>query len=205
MDTKNESAEVTLAAASVAGEVYQVGIIARKLSLAAKNAMAMVMRAGSTASGLRVVSDFFSELASNAIISAHEIHQSAVLISHNSVAQWRMNAFDIAMDQACLLNENSSDLQALRLRARQSSEQRRLELYSSFRKEWTQLINFLEDIDQQIKASSVIAVNFRLEALETGQQTQLLNHMAKDIDLLSGQIKAHVQRSLKLLRDLRIV
>jgi hypothetical protein len=67
------------------------------------------------------------------------------------------------------------------------------------------LINYLDDIDQQIKASGVIAVNFRLEALGTGQQTQLLNHMAKDIDLLSGQIKEHVQRSLKLLRDLRIV
>lgn len=205
MVKKNESAEVTLAAARVAGEVYQVGIIARKLSLAAKNAMAMVMRAGSTASGLRVVSDFFSELASNAIVSAQQIHQSAVLISHNSVAQWRMNAFDSAMEFACELNSESAALRDLRLRSRRGSEQHRLELHSNFRKEWTQLINFLEDIDQQIKASSVIAVNFRLEALETGQQTQLLNHMAKDIDLLSGQIKAHVQRSLKLLRDLRIV
>ncbi|WP_196157632.1 hypothetical protein [Reinekea sp. G2M2-21] len=202
---RNESAEVTVASARVAGEVYQVGIIARKLSLAAKNAMAMVMRAGSTASGLRVVSDFFSELANTSITSAHQIHHSAVLISHNSVAQWRMNSFDDAMDAACRLNHQSKGLSTLRETMLARGEKRRNELQTSFRKEWTQLINFLEEIDQQIKASSVIAVNFRLEALETGQQTQLLNHMAKDIDLLSGQIKAHVQRSLKLLRDLRIV
>jgi hypothetical protein len=202
---RNVSAEVTLAAAMVAGEVYQVGLIARKLSLAAKNAMAMVMRAGSTASGLRVVSDFFSELANNAINSAHSIHQSAVFISHNSVAQWRLSAFDEAMVRANQLNPSSQSLAALLETSSAESEIRRSQLKSAFRKEWTELINYLDDIDQQIKASGVIAVNFRLEALGTGQQTQLLNHMAKDIDLLSGQIKEHVQRSLKLLRDLRIV
>lgn len=202
---RNISAEVTLASAMVAGEVYQVGLIARKLSLAAKNAMAMVMRAGSTASGLRVVSDFFSELANNAINSAQSIHQSAVFISHNSVAQWRLNAFDEAMKKALDLSLESHKIDMMLRHSKQASQARRNELQTSFRKEWTQLINYLDDIDQQIKASGVIAVNFRLEALETGQQTQLLNHMAKDIDLLSGQIKEHVQRSLKLLRDLRIV
>jgi hypothetical protein len=202
---RNISAEVTLASAMVAGEVYQVGLIARKLSLAAKNAMAMVMRAGSTASGLRVVSDFFSELANNAISSAHSIHQSAVFISHNSVAQWRLSSFDVAMAKTIQLNPDSPALASMVERSIQDSDLRRQHLQSAFRKEWTELINYLDDIDQQIKASGVIAVNFRLEALGTGQQTQLLNHMAKDIDLLSGQIKEHVQRSLKLLRDLRIV
>jgi len=202
---RNESAKVTLASATVAGEVYQVGLIARKLSLAAKNAMAMVMRAGSTASGLRVVSDFFSELANNAINSAGEIHQSAVLISHNSVAQWRMNSFEDAMLKAQQLNPDSKALEEMVQTTLDESDRRRMVLQTEFRKEWTQLINYLDGIDQQIKASAVIAVNFRLEALETGQQTQLLNYMAKDIDLLSGKIKEHVQRSLKLLRDLRIV
>lgn len=202
---RNISAEVTLASAMVAGEVYQVGLIARKLSLAAKNAMAMVMRAGSTASGLRVVSDFFSELANNAINSAQSIHQSAVFISHNSVAQWRLSAFDDAMRRSVALNPAAHNVNALLKKSQQRSQVRKQELQTNFRKEWTQLINYLDDIDQQIKASGVIAVNFRLEALETGQQTQLLNHMAKDIDLLSGQIKQHVQLSLKLLRDLRIV
>ncbi len=84
---KYESAEVTLASAKVAGEVYQVGLIAQKLSLAAKNAMAMVTRSGSTGSGLRVVSDFFTELANNAIASAQLINKTAVLIAHNSVEQ----------------------------------------------------------------------------------------------------------------------
>lgn len=202
---QSESAEVTLASARVAGEVYQVGIIARKLSLAAKNAMAMVMRAGSTASGLRVVSDFFSELANDAITSAAEIHQSAVVISHNSVSQWRMNSFTSSMSRAIELNPESETLKTLNRETQQQVDAKRSSLQSDFRKEWSQLINYLDDIDQQIKASGVIAVNFRLEALETGQQTQLLNHMAKDIDNLSSQIKEHVQRSLKLLRDLRVV
>jgi hypothetical protein len=202
---RNKSAEVTLASARVAGEVYQVGLIARKLSLAAKNAMAMVMRAGSTASGLRVVSDFFSELANTAIDSSQEIHQSAVLISNNSVAQWRLNSFNSAMEKAAELNPDSLSLKAMVEKSNEVSEEKHRELQAEFRNEWTQLINYLDGIDQQIKASGVIAVNFRLEALETGQQTQLLNHMAKDIDLLSESIKEHVQRSLKLLRDLRIV
>lgn len=202
---QNKSAEITLVSARVAGEVYQVSIIARKLSLAAKNAMAMVMRSGSTASGLRVVSDFFSELATNAINSASDIHQSAVFISHNSVAQWRQNAFDSAMSKACELNPDSERLGQLQYETQMLTDKQMNKLLSDFRREWARLTTYLEDIDQQIKASGVIAVNFRLEALGTGEQTQLLNHMAEDIDQLSGQIKDHIQRSLKLLRDLRVI
>lgn len=199
----NEAAIVTLASARVAGEVYQVERIAKSLSLAAKNAMAMVMRAGSTASGLRVVSDFFSELAKNAIIVANDIHSYAVGISQNSVAQWRISSFDSAMVRAVSLNQSSQPLNRAYALCKQENGQRQRVLQQSFNKEWADLIRSLEDLDQQIKASAVIAVNFRLEALSTGQQRELLNHMATEIDALSKQIKGHVSMSLKILRDTR--
>jgi uncharacterized protein YbjQ (UPF0145 family) len=165
--------------------------------------MAMVMRAGTTASGLRVVSDFFSELANDAISIANQIHNSAVSISHNSVSQWRLNSFESALEQARALNSDSASLNHLvKLKDRSCDEQRR-HLKKEFRADWSSLIQCLEDLDQQIKASAVIAVNFRLEALTTGQQRDLLNHMATEIDSLSVQIKTHVQNSLKILRDIR--
>lgn len=199
----NEAAIVTLASARVAGEVYQVERIAKSLSLAAKNAMAMVMRAGSTASGLRVVSDFFSELAKNAITVANDIHSYAVGISQNSVAQWRISSFDSAMARAVSLNQSSQPLNNAYELCKKENGQRQRVLQQSFNKEWSHLIRSLEDLDQQIKASAVIAVNFRLEALSTGQQRELLNHMATEIDALSKQIKGHVNTSLKILRDTR--
>lgn len=199
----NEAALVTLASARVAGEVYQVERIAKSLSLAAKNAMAMVMRAGSTASGLRVVSDFFSELAKNAITVANDIHAFAVGISHNSVSQWRLSAFDAAMARAVEMNQTSSALHQAFATSQKNSEHRQRVLQQQFKKDWSHLIRALEDLDQQIKASAVIAVNFRLEALSTGQQRELLNHMATEIDSLSKQIKSHVNRSLRILRDTR--
>ena len=63
-----------IASSQVAGELYRASRIARQLSLAAKNSQAIVHRAGSRVAGLKVISEYFADLALKTIKLAEEIN-----------------------------------------------------------------------------------------------------------------------------------
>lgn len=198
-----ESSQIMLACAKVAGEVHQVGVIARKLSFVAKNATALVLRAGRADSGLKVVSEFFSELAIHAIRSAKRVDELIIVISELSVVQWRSAEFITAVDRSIEMREAVGDVPQVRQATRASADQSQM-LAKEFKQRWNQLIGCLDDIDQEIKAGAVIAVNFRLEALSNDEQLAQLNDMANEIDEMSSRIKRHVQKSLKQLKSLSV-
>ena len=50
----------------------------------------------------------------------------------------------------------------------------------------------LEEIQQYMQASRVIAVSFRLEATQTDEYQGILDDMADNIDVFSEKIKQHV-------------
>lgn len=198
----NVPVSATIAAANVSGQLYRAGEIAKNLSLAAKNSRAMVMRAGSRAAGLQVISDFFAELASNTIQLSGEINQCAISISNNSVTQWRTHTLTHHLNQAGIKDENPELKELVNTKVTQSED--RLEhLIAQFSSNIKQLDSYLERIEEQIRASSVIAVNFRLEATQTGEFQPMLNHMADNIDFLSNKIKEHVSASQHYMKELR--
>lgn len=75
-----------ITSSQVAGELYRASGIARQLSLAAKNSQAVVHRAGSKVAGLKVISEYFADLATKTIRLAEEINSISLDISyHNKV------------------------------------------------------------------------------------------------------------------------
>lgn len=194
----------TIAAANVSGELFRAGEIARRLALAAKNSQAMVLRAGSRAAGLQVISGYFAELANSTIELSREVNLYAITISNNSVAQWRTHSLlqrlnktkqsDACTDRTCIVIEKQLDKSLHKL----------AELQTEFRQKLQHLESNLEEIESQMRASNVIAVNFRLEATQTGEYQPMLNHMADNIDGLSNQIKKHVDRSQEHMEELKI-
>lgn len=203
LDNTDVPVAATIAAANVAGELYRAGIVARSLSLAAKNSRAMVLRAGSQAAGLQVISGFFAELAATTISLSKEINVFAVKISNNSVSQWRNHNL---VQQLAVCSQRNADNEEIAQVTKYHTEQAGHTLSSlveAFHKDLRKLENFLEEIESQMRASSVIAVNFRLEATQTGEFQPMLNHMAANIDQLSNQIKQHVETSQRHMRDLK--
>ena len=70
--------KLTIAAATVAAELFHAEVIAKQLTISAKNAAAIVLRAGSQAAGLSVISSYYDELASKTITLARSINITAV-------------------------------------------------------------------------------------------------------------------------------
>jgi hypothetical protein len=203
VNTKQRDVSVlaTIASARVAGELYRASVVARKLSLAAKNSRAMVLRAGSMAAGLQVISEYFAELASSTISLSELINAQTILISRISVRQWRQQTLNTKLT-TCINAANAQQISELTQRL-EVSENTLAEMKQDFMKGMRGLENYLEEIQGLVRSSSVVAVNFRLEATQTGEFQPQLNSMADDIESLSNQIRDYLENSLKHLNRIR--
>lgn len=196
-----DSAQIIRISAQIAHEAYKVSVTARQLSFIAKSTTAVVLRTGHAESGLKVLSEFFSELATHAIENAAKVDDLIVGITGNVVAQWRIESFIAAAARAHSIRP---DLDLKGSDAQVKAHEKLMALKHEFYQRWHELVSCLDEIEQEIKAGAVIAVNFRLEAMSVGMSLNQLDHLSNEIDTLSDTIKTHVQQSLKLLREFRL-
>ncbi|MCP5326670.1 MAG: hypothetical protein H7A09_10165 [Oceanospirillaceae bacterium] len=201
MRQSSHIATQTAAAATISGHLFRASVIARQMALAAKNSRAMVLRAGSKAAGLKVISDFFDELADKTIGLSKAINQCAIGISQNSVRQWRVQTFIDRMNTTTKRVEHHKQ-KALR-NTLDSAVNTMGDLQSDLLHQLRTLRDQLDSIHHFMQASNVVAVTFRLEATQTGEFQPLLLHMAENIDGLSNRIKFHINTSQSQLAQFR--
>lgn len=209
-DQENASAQIaqqTAAAATISGHLFRASITARQMALAAKNSRAMVLRAGSKAAGLKVISDYFDDLADKTITLSSTINHYAVAISQNSVRQWRTITFidKVRKGQNYLKRaENTQNSIGQLEPAIDKASVYRLELANKLHSQLKNLKDQLENIHHYMQSSNVVAVTFRLEATQTGEFQPLLEHMAATIDGLTNDIKSHISTSQNQLNVFNI-
>lgn len=177
----------TIASSQVAGELYRASMIARQLSLAAKNSQAVVHRAGSRVAGLKVISEYFADLALKTIKLAEAINTISLDISHLAVERWRQNTLVDHLFESQEKTENDDVLLIIR-----ETRQKQEGINNRFNIEIRSLESQLEEIQQYMQASRVVAVSFRLEATQTDEYQGILEDMANNIDVFSEKIKQHV-------------
>ena len=192
----------TAAAATVSGHLFRASLIAKHLALAAKNSRALVLRAGEKAAGLKVISDYFDELAGKTISLSITINKKAISISRSSVRQWRTQTF---LDR---MNKSQTRLSGSKARQLdlpiEGGQHYLTNLISTLRSELRELNELLADIRQYMQSSNVVAVTFKLEATQTGEFQSLLEDMAKKIDNHSNDIKYHITSSQNQLAQFQI-
>jgi hypothetical protein len=176
-----------ITSSQVAGELYRASMIARQLSLAAKNSQAIVHRAGSRVAGLKVISEYFADLALKTIKLAEAINTISLDISHLAVERWRQNTLVDHLFDSQEKTEND-DVNSIILETRKKQE----DINNRFNVEIRSLESQLEEIKQYMQASRVVAVSFRLEATQTDEYQGILEDMANNIDVFSEKIKQHV-------------
>lgn len=190
----------TITSASISAELGKACGKAKKLSLAAKNARAMVLRVGDRATGLKVVTDYFSELADNTISLADNINLVANQISGVTVARWRTETLIEQLQKSRKLDQSGSAFESVSLRKVCDKVglnlQKDVEAADQLIRE---LEMELEEIQRQMRAADVVCVTFLLEATKTGEFQEILKSMANNIKQLADDIKAHVTRSQALL------
>ena len=192
----------TAAAATISGHLFRASLIAKHLALAAKNSRAMVLRAGEKAAGLKVISDYFDELADKTINLSATINEKAISISRTSVRQWRTQTFLDRMDnsQTRLAANKAQQLNP----SIEDGQHYLTKLINALRSELGELNDLLADIRQYMQSSNVVAVTFKLEATQTGEFQPLLEDMAKKIDNHSNDIKYHITTSQNQLAQFQI-
>jgi hypothetical protein len=176
-----------ITSSQVAGELYRASGIARQLSLAAKNSQAVVHRAGSKVAGLKVISEYFADLALKTIKLAEEINTISLDISHMAVERWRQNTLVGHLYESQAKTENDTVAVII-----SSTKKRQLDINNQFNTEIRRLENQLSEIQQHMQASRVVAVSFRLESTQSDEYQGILEDMASNIDVFSEQIKQHV-------------
>lgn len=176
-----------IASSQVAGELYRASRIARQLSLAAKNSQAIVHRAGSRVAGLKVISEYFADLALKTIKLAEEINTISLSISHMAVERSRQITLIEHLFDSQTKNENNSVALVI-----DKTKTRQTVINDKFNFELRRLENQLGEIQQHMQASRVVAVSFRLEATQTDEYQGILEDMASNIDVYSEKIKQHV-------------
>lgn len=193
LQAASQIATQTAAAATISGHLYRASLTAKRMALSAKNSRAMVLRAGSKAAGLKVISDYFDELANKTINLSNTINQLAIAISQNSVRQWRTHSF---LDRVQKCKNRVGDQKSAQLNGAMDDGAVLLDtLNHTLHSQVNKLRDQLADIRQYMQSSNVVAVTFRLEATQTGEFQPLLEHMAHTIDGLSNEIKGHITTS----------
>lgn len=193
-------ASASVCAAAVAAELDRASQVARQLSLTAKNARVVVMRAGNRAASLKVISDFFDDLASKTIALAKNINVVAIDISRLAVSGWRDSMLISQLHRSAeLANQWGVDVSLNTYTAQ--LEMKHEELVSVFHKKLNKLASELSEIQRLMRAANVISVTSRLEATQTGEFEGILVEMANTIQSQSDQIKLHVSRSQQILES----
>jgi hypothetical protein len=176
-----------ITSSQVAGELYRASGIARQLSLAAKNSQAVVHRAGSKVAGLKVISEYFADLALRTIKLAEDINRISLDISHMAVNRWRQNTLVGHLLESQKKTENDKVAEIIA-----KTKDRQMDINNQFNIEIRRLESQLSEIQQHMQASRVVAVSFRLEATQTNEYQGILEDMANNIDIFSEKIKQHV-------------
>lgn len=190
--------KITIAAATVAAELFHAEVIAKQLTISAKNAAAIVLRAGSQAAGLSVISSYYDELASKTITLARSINVTAVQLSMVSVTEWRTSAVVQQVNRAKNMLSDPDMIESVAaLEAKVELEL--VHFANDFQKLLKALYEQLDEVQRNMRAIDVIAVTSRLEAQQTGDFKEGLMQMANSIQRQANEIKDHVSKSVSLL------
>lgn len=197
-DSIHHHTALAIAAATVAAELHHAEMIAKQLTISAKNASAVVLRAGSRAAGLSVIANFYDELANKTINLARSINATAVQLSGVTVTEWRTSEAARQVKLAYEKAEQATYRESLTpFMAAIDDEYQQLD--NLFKDLLRELNTKLDEVQRHMRAIDVVAVSSRLEAQRTGEFKENLMQMAENIQSQANQIKDLVAKSIRML------
>ncbi len=189
----------------VATVVAQLDIIlveAKNLSLAAKNARVVAIRAGEAALGFKSITNFIDEFSTKTIQITQEIHQHSNLLFKLALDQLRSAQFKYHINKACLIDtENHAAIKKINHAAKEALRT----ALTRFNTEMQDLTFQFEEIKQQMRAAEYIAVTSRVEASQAGEFCDSLESVSDYIAAAAVRIKSAITINLSTLSQLKRV
>ncbi len=194
------SIQVFIVAANISAILSVAQQEAKKLSLTAKNARAIAIRAGEKAMGFKVITDFIDEFASLTIECANEINEQSLHFAKVAMNSSNYKEFLRRLDHVKMRNHELEQSQVFTELYDQTQETARtcdIECEKLVRN----LESLLETIQTQMRASGFIAATSKVEAARAEEYKDNLDSVAENIAVASGTIMNCVNKSFHWLRE----
>lgn len=189
-----------VALAKISRELYLATSKAQEVSLIAKNARALAVRAGDKVLGFKAITDFIDDLATSTIQLAKGINEQALDIAHMAADMQRkeqgLEKFAIVLNDERATHRDSviGTKEALEAEVDKSLKEQRRSLNS--------LISNLADIQQEIRSAGIIALNAKVESAKSPEYQESLDVIADDILHSTNQIKERIDRSQSIIKTI---
>ncbi|WP_105170084.1 chemotaxis protein [Pseudoalteromonas sp. T1lg23B] len=184
--------------ANIVSNLDTILIEAKNLSLTAKNARVVALRAGDSAFGFKPITNFIDEFSDLTIKTTKQISQLSSQLFSISLAVVRCSDFQQHLNDCA----QYSDHKAISHLQRVSS----LELVKTI-KQLQSVIAYLEshfeDIQKQMRSAEYIAVTSRVEASNAGEFSESLQSVSDFITGAAKKIKSAISDNVKEINQLR--
>ncbi|RJE73382.1 chemotaxis protein [Pseudoalteromonas sp. MSK9-3] len=171
---------------------------AKNLSLTAKNARVVALRAGDAAFGFKPITNFIDEFSTQTIKTTSEISKLsnqlfslALAVVRCTDLQHQLNKANSIKQHKCIVTLQQQSLCDLKQKTR-ALEQAIFSLESYF-----------EDIQKQMRSAEYIAVTSRVEASNAGEFSHSLESVSDFITNSARKIKTAVNENLQEIYELR--
>jgi methyl-accepting chemotaxis protein len=197
---ERNSIQVFIVAANISAILSVAQQEAKKLSLTAKNARAIAIRAGEKAMGFKVITDFIDEFASLTIECANEINDLSLHFARVAMNSSNYKEFLHRLDS---VKARSADLKSSKvfLNLYSETENTARECDAECQRLVRNLESLLETIQTQMRASGFIAATSKVEAARAEEYKDSLDSVAQNIAVASGTIMNCVNKSFHWLRE----
>ena len=197
---ETNSIQVFIVAANISAILSVAQQEAKKLSLTAKNARAIAIRAGEKAMGFKVITDFIDEFANLTIECANEINELSLHFARVAMNSSNYKEYLNRLDQVKALNpelQHSKVFDSLYTSTSNSADESDDKCQRLVRN----LESLLETIQTQMRASGFIAATSKVEAARAEEYKDNLDSVAENIAVASGTIMSCVNKSFHWLRE----
>ena len=198
-DSSNQQ-QAFVALAMISRELYLATNKAQDVSLIAKNARALAVRAGDKVLGFKAITDFIDDLATSTIQMAHDINIQALEVANIGAdlqrREYALEQFEIVLQQKDIKYIDSCRLARDQLQA----EVKRI--LKEQRRKINHLISNLTDIQQEIRSAGIIALNAKVESAKSHEYQSSLDVIADNILVATDQIKARIAQSQAIINTI---
>lgn len=195
---KKSEQRMFVVAARVAAHLHFATLIAKQLSLTAKNARAITARAGQQAAGFTAITGFIQELATKTIQLSQDIDRIAVKIAMQAT---ELERIEHALNCLTTIKEDAQD--APYVDSINTFSTNTLSTYNQLHNDFaimlSQLIDLVEQIRMQIRSAEVISTMSKVEASKSGSFEQQLKVIADNIFDAASDIDKELKSAEKLL------
>lgn len=199
----SESMNIDVASACIAAEIHHAATLAKGLSLTAKNAQAISIRAGESSLGFKAITVFINEFAETIITQANKINEQAVTVSRLCIEQVhaKMTA-ELFIRAGTIAGEDSyrDDLTPIATALDERAKKKMAEMESLLK----QLGVALAESERQMRAAGIIATTSKTEASRAAEYQDSLYGIANTIESTSADIRSHLKAASVYLSELEV-